>query len=80
MKPRNGVIVTATNALTDRVILRRNGKTVGRGTVTLAGTRGEEQSYRITNHLTKERLLTTTSRQAAIARLVESFPPEDPQR
>ena len=68
----NKVSVTPQNTVTDRVVVRRKGQVAGRGTVTLVNVIGDEQTYRIVNHRTRERIFITTSRQAAIARMVDT--------
>jgi len=70
----NMVSVTPQNTITDRVVVGREGQVVGRGTVTLVNVIGDEQTYRIVNHLTRERIVITTSRDAAIARMVDTVP------
>lgn len=70
----NVVSVTPQSIMTDRVIVRREGRVVGRGTVTLVNVVGNEQTYRIVNHRTSERIFVTTSRQAAIAQMVDTIP------
>ena len=70
----NRVSVTPQNTMTDRVVVRREGQVVGRGTVTLVKVIGDEQTYRIVNHRTRRRIFIPTSRQAAIARMVDTVP------
>ena len=70
----NMVSVTPQDTMTDRVVVRREGQVVGRGTVTLVNVIGDKRTYRIVNHLTRERIVITTSRDAAIARMVDTVP------
>lgn len=70
----NVVSVISQNTRTDRVTVPRKGRVVGRGAVMLINVVGNAQTYRIVNHRARERTFITTTRQVAIARMVDTIP------